>query len=143
MPWWGWVAVGAILLTAEIAVVDLEFYLVFLGISALIVGGVALAGHDFPIWGQWLLFAALSVVSLFVFRSAVYSKLRPPPEGAIPEGVAGEFATAEESIAPGAFGSVTLRGAPWSAVNNGSQTLEKGARCRVTGSSGTQLELGD
>lgn len=143
MPWWGWVAVGAILLTAEIAVVDLEFYLVFLGIAALVVGGIALAGYALPIWGQWLLFAGLSVVSLVVFRSAVYSRLRPPPEGEIPEGVAGEFATASETIAPGGLGSVTLRGTTWTAVNKGSHVVEAGARCRVTGSSGTQLELGD
>ena len=41
MPWWGWVVVGAALLGAEI-VVPTDFYLVFLGLSALAVGLVGL-----------------------------------------------------------------------------------------------------
>ncbi len=35
MPWWGWVTIGALLLVAEMTIVDLEFYLIFLGIAAL------------------------------------------------------------------------------------------------------------
>ena len=45
MPWWGWVVVGAALLGAEI-VVPTDFYLVFLGLSALAVGLVGAAGLE-------------------------------------------------------------------------------------------------
>ena len=38
MPWWGWIALGTLLLSAELAFVGAEFYLGFLGISALLVG---------------------------------------------------------------------------------------------------------
>ena len=31
MQWWGWIAVGVILLGAELAFVDAQFYLVFIG----------------------------------------------------------------------------------------------------------------
>ena len=41
MIWWQWFVLGALLLGAEIAI-DAEFYLVFLGISAIVVGLIGL-----------------------------------------------------------------------------------------------------
>lgn len=38
MTWWGWVIGGAILLGAELAFVDAQFYLVFVGTAAIIDG---------------------------------------------------------------------------------------------------------
>ena len=38
MDWWAWIAVGAILLGSELAFVDAQFYLVFIGASAFVVG---------------------------------------------------------------------------------------------------------
>jgi membrane protein implicated in regulation of membrane protease activity len=42
MPWWGWIIVGALLMGAELFVIDAQFYLVFLGVSAIAVGVIAL-----------------------------------------------------------------------------------------------------
>ena len=70
MPWWGWVTVGALLLAAEMTIVDLEFYLVFLGASAFLVGMPGLAGLPLPYWLQWIVFAFLSIASLVFFRDA-------------------------------------------------------------------------
>ena len=50
MPWWGWVTIGTLLLVAEMTFVDLDFYLVFLGISALLVGLASIAGFGMPFW---------------------------------------------------------------------------------------------
>ena len=50
MPWWGWITVGALLLAAEMTIVDLEFYLVFLGVSAFVVGLLGLAEVSMPFW---------------------------------------------------------------------------------------------
>ena len=141
MPWWGWVTVGAILLVAELSVVDLEFYLVFLGVSALLVGLLGLSGIALPFWAEWLTFAGLAVGSLVFFRQRVYAKLRPPPEEEIPTGVEGDFATASERIEPGSMGAVTLRGASWQAQNVGGAPIERGSRCRVVRSIGTTLEV--
>ena len=44
MQWWAWIAVGAILLGSELAFVDAQFYLVFIGAAALVVGFLDLAG---------------------------------------------------------------------------------------------------
>jgi membrane protein implicated in regulation of membrane protease activity len=144
MPWWGWITVGALLLVAEMTIVDLEFYLVFLGVSAFAVGLVSLvspAGIELPYFVEWLVFAGLSVFSLVVFRQRVYSKLRPPPEGEIREGVEGEAAVAVTELAPGATGEVTLRGTRWNAINRGPETIRAGARCHVLRSEGLVLEV--
>lgn len=141
MPWWGWITIGALLLVAEMSIVDLEFYLVFLGISALVVGMLELAGFAMPFWLQWLVFAVLAVGSLFVFRQRVYKKLRPPPEGEVQQGVEGDRATAVDTIEPGATGAVTLRGAHWTGLNRGAESIPAGSRCRVERSEGLTLEV--
>ena len=48
MPWWGWMIVGAILLGAELMVIDAQFYLVFLGLAAMAVGLADLTGVGGP-----------------------------------------------------------------------------------------------
>ena len=141
MPWWGWITVGAILLLAEITVVDLEFYLVFLGASALLTGLAVMGGAPLPVWGQWLLFAALAGASLVFFRRSLYTRLRPPPEGEVSEGVVGERARVDEALAPGASGPVTLRGSTWTARNVGDAPIAATAECLVVGRQGLTLEV--
>lgn len=141
MTWWGWVTIGALLLVAELAIVDLEFYLVFLGTAALITGLAVLSGLAIPGWGQWLLFAGLAAGSLLLFRGAVYQRLRPPPDGHVDEGVAGAIATADAEIPVGATGPVSLRGTGWTGRNVGTSAIAAGARCRVERSDGLTLEV--
>jgi hypothetical protein len=141
MPWWGWVAAGMLMLVAELALVDAAFYLVFLGISALLVGTAELAGFSLPFWMQWTLFALLAVGSLVFFRGKVYERLRGGATSEIPEGVTGDSAVAGEAIAPGARGRVELRGSSWTARNCGSTQIEAGARCRVERADGLTLEV--
>ena len=141
MPWWGWIAVGAILLVAEMTIVDLEFYLVLLGASALIVGLLELSGLDLVAWQQWVVFAGLSIASLVFFRRRIYSKLRPPAGREIAEGVEGDLATAIDTIAPGARGTVSMRGTTWTARNLSASPIAAGVRCRVDRARGLELEV--
>jgi hypothetical protein len=139
MQWWQWIVLGTLLLGAEM-LVDAEFYLVFLGVSAIIVGLIGIAPADVPAWGQWLLFSFFAIASLGFFRKQFYSKYR----GEIPdrsEGAAGEIALVTESIAPGAVGNVTLRGATWSAKNVGEQLVAAGSRVVVVESAGLTLSV--
>ena len=76
MTWWGWMIIGAILLGAELLAVDAQFYLVFLGLSAALVGLASLFGVVMPEWVQWTAFAALSLISFFTFRKSLYEKIR-------------------------------------------------------------------
>jgi membrane protein implicated in regulation of membrane protease activity len=140
MPWWGWVAAGALLLAAEMAAVDAEFYLVFLGLSALAVGVLGLAGLEGPVWLQWLLFAVLALVSLVFFRGRLYARLRRFG-GELGEGVTGEVAVAMDRIEPAAIGRAELRGSTWSARNAGATPIEAGARVRVERVEGLLLHL--
>ena len=141
MPWWGWITVGALLLLAELSVVDLEFYLVFLGASALATGLLVLGGAPLPFWGQWIVFAILAGGSLVFFRRGVYARLRPPPEGDVGQGVVGERAVAESEIAPGASGPVRLRGSIWTARNVGSTLIAARSECHVESHEGLTLEV--
>lgn len=141
MPWWGWVTVGALLLVAEMAIVDLEFYLVFLGISALLTGLAVLGGVDLPIWGQWLLFALLATASFAFFRPALYGRLRPPAQGEIREGLTGDRGIAEAAIAPGDRGPIALRGSTWTARNVGDAPIAAGGACIVERTEGLVVDV--
>ena len=137
MIWWQWFVLGALLLGAEIAI-DAEFYLVFLGISAIVVGLIGLTPTALPMWGQWLVFSLIAVIALVLFRSRIYNKIRGQAPD-IKEGVGGEIAVMNEPIAPGATGSATLRGSVWQARNIGSEPLAAGSRAIVEETKGLLL----
>jgi len=65
---WMWLAAGTALLAIELLLIDAQFYLVFMGLAAIIVGLVALVGVELPVWGEWSTFGLLSLVFLFGFR---------------------------------------------------------------------------
>jgi len=64
MTWWQWTVLGGILLGAELLGVDAQFYLIFIGLSALLVGLAELLGIAMPLWVQVAVFAAFSLVFL-------------------------------------------------------------------------------
>jgi hypothetical protein len=140
MAWWGWIAAGALLLTAEMGFVDAQFYLVFLGLSALLVGLLALAGLEGPAWSQWLLFAGFAATSFALFRGRIYARIQRRSE-ALPEGVEGETVVASEAIPLAGRGRAELRGTQWTVVNTGPDPLAAGDRARVVGTDGLVLKV--
>ena len=141
MPWWGWITVGALLLVAELTIVDFGFYLVFLGASAFLVGLIDVLGFEMPYWAQWIVFALFAMASLVFFRQRAHRWLRPPPDAVVREGVEGGRASAIDSIPVGGTGRVRLRGADWTGRNVGAETIPAGASCLVERSDGLVLEL--
>jgi membrane protein implicated in regulation of membrane protease activity len=130
MQWWAWIAVGAILLGSELAFVDAQFYLVFVGAAAFVVGMLQLAGLGMPEWLQWLVFAVLAAASVFTFRRRIYEKMRrklPPLKG----GPAGEIITLPTDLPPGETCRLEYRGGSWSAINGGKAAIAAGARARI------------
>ena len=115
MPFWGWIVVGALLLAAELTVVDAQFYLVFLGVAALVTGGVVWVAGPFAPAVDWALFGVLCVAFLAAFRRRVYERIRRV-DGEVSQGTVGEVAIAREAIAPGGRGRVELRGTLWDAT---------------------------
>lgn len=117
MPWWGWLIVGIVLLGVEMFVIDAQFYLVFLGASAVVVGLLGLAGLTMPEWAQWLLFAALAVVAMLTFRRRVYALVRGQ-SGHIQERItSGDTVVVPVLLEPGHTCRVDYRGTTWAARN--------------------------
>ena len=141
MPWWGWITVGAALLGAELFVIPTDFFLVFLGISAIAVGIISLAGVESTPWVQWATFGVLSLVSLVFFRRWLKARASSDSLPRVDDTIAGEIGVARESLAPGAVGRVELRGTTWSARNVGDTALEPGARVRVERVDGLTLQV--
>jgi len=140
MTWWSWMILGAVVLCVELFAVDAQFYLVFLGISAALVGLAALLGIAMPEWGQWLAFALLSLTFFFTFRRTLYHKLRTGGEN-YRESIAGESVTLQQDLEPGADGRTQYRGSDWTVRNVGSVRLSAGARATVVKVDGLTLHV--
>ncbi len=127
MPWWGWIIIGAIFLSSEV-MIGADFYLVFFGVSALIVGFIGLAGPALPVWAQWLAFAGLAIVSLVVFRHRLKQMLARSKE--LPNNdVVGENVVVTSAGTGGVF--VEMRGSSWKIRSADGAALAPGDRCVV------------
>jgi len=138
MEWWAWIAVGAILLGSELAFVDAQFYLVFVGGSALVVGFLDLSGLLPAVWMQWLLFALLAAFSMIVFRKRVYESMRRKLP-AMKQGPAGETVVLPAELKPGETCRLEYCGSSWSAVNGGNSAIAAGQRARIDRVNGLTL----
>jgi membrane protein implicated in regulation of membrane protease activity len=117
MPDWGWLVLGVLLFSAEMFLIDAQFYLVFLGAAAIVVGLVTWLGVPLPESGQWVLFAVLSLLAMLTFRKRLYEKLRKPQD-TVPESLTvGDRVMLPESLAPGQTCRVEYRGSSWTARN--------------------------
>ena len=138
MPWWGWIAVGALLLISEV-IVSTDFYLVFFAAGAAIVGLLVVFGVPLPISAQWLLFALLSIGTLVLFRARLRKTITTHEHEV--DRLEQEVAVVTGRIAVGASGQAELRGSTWSARNTGDVDLEAGDRCRVEKLDGLVLSI--
>ena len=141
MPWWGWIIFGAFLLGSELLGVDAAFYLVFIGVAAMLTGMVELTGLQLELWVQWMLFAGLSLVSMVMFREKLYKKIRRGGPG-FDASPTGEILKLKESLQPGDSCRMEHRGTNWTVLNASSEAFEKGSNVRVTGVEGLTLKIG-
>jgi membrane protein implicated in regulation of membrane protease activity len=140
MTWWQWTILGGILLGAELLGLDAQFYLIFIGLSALLVGMAELLGIAMPLWVQVAVFAVLSLVFLYTFRRMVYDRIRGTSEG-YPEPLNGESVSVEEQIDPGAEARIEYRGTRWTVRNTGESAIASGTRARVVKVDGLTLHV--
>ena len=138
MYWWLWLVLGLIFVGLEVLTPG-GFYVLFFGIGALAVGSLAGFGWSGPIWLQWLLFSAISLLSLLCFRPhlvrATRSKERPDPIDTLE----GEIALLVDDLPPDAVGRAELRGTTWTVRNGDQRLLVRGQRCRVSRVDGLTL----
>ena len=130
MEWWAWIAVGAVLLGSELGFVDAQFYLVFVGASALVVGLLDLSGLLPAVWMQWLLFAVLAVISMVTFRRRIYDRMRRKLTP-MKQGPAGESVVLPAALQPGETCRLEYCGSSWNALNGGESLIAAGQRARI------------
>lgn len=126
--WWMWVVFGIVTLSLELMTPG-GFYLMFVGIAAIITGALSLVIPTS--WIEILIFAVLSIFFIVAFRKPLARRVaRSTPRADVQEFV-GETARAIDAIAPGASGTIELRGSTWQARNDGTVQLEKNSHCTV------------
>ena len=140
MPWWGWIVIGTLIFCAELFAIDAQFYLIFIGAGALIVGAVELLGFAMPAWLQWLMFASLSIVSMVTFRRKLYDTIRG---GVLPvsDAVVGKSINLEEQLAPGATCRAEFRGTTWTVKNVGEATISSGRSATIEAMDGLTFHV--
>ena len=140
MTWWVWLVAGLIFFALEAASAG-GFYLVFFGAGAVVVGLLDLAGLHLSELPAGLLFVAISVIALLLFRKPLLARFqRGIPTGKV-DGLAGQMAKALEDIPVGGRGTAELRGSSWSAENIGTAPISRDARCHVDRVEGLTLYL--
>ena len=141
MTWWAWMILGAFLFGAELIAIDAQFYLVFLGLSAALVGVASAMGVVMPEAVQWVVFAALSLVSMFTFRKALYEKIHGNVPG-FHASLVGESLLLSADLGPGQTTRESFRGSTWTVINSGDASLSGGSRVTVTRNEGLTLYVG-
>ena len=136
--WWFWICLGLFLLLAE-ALTPGGFYLLFVGIAAIIVGVLALAVQ--ATWIQIALFAVLSAVFIASFRKTLVERVRKTTRQADTPEFIGETARAVEAIAAGKEGKIELRGTIWHARNSGTVDLAANSVCTIVTREGIQMTV--
>jgi membrane protein implicated in regulation of membrane protease activity len=141
MPWWSWIIFGAFLFGSELLAIDAAFYLVFIGTAAIVTGLLEVVGLTLEPWVQWVVFAALSLVSMVLFRKKLYQMIRGEGPG-FDASPTGEILKLEQDLQPGDSCRMASRGTDWTVLNNSGQTFEKGSNVRVTDVEGLTLKIG-
>lgn len=140
MTWWTWMILGAVLLGAELLAIDAQFYLVFLGISAVLVGLAGVLGLVMPEWLQWVAFAVLALVFMVTFRRSLYMKIRGSAKG-FPSSMAGGSVDVTSNIAPGERVRLQYRGTQWTALNVSDNEIASGTRAKIVNVDGLTLQI--
>jgi membrane protein implicated in regulation of membrane protease activity len=139
MPWWAWVAAGLLLVAVEM-MIPLDFWLVFVGVAALCVGLLELAGFAFAPASQLFVAGGLAAACAALYQGWIKRRLASRASESV-DALVGSVAIASVPISAGAMGSVELRGATWQAHNHGPGSVEAGERCVVERVDGLTLHV--
>jgi membrane protein implicated in regulation of membrane protease activity len=132
---------GIGLLGVEMFVIDAQFYLVFIGLSAAIVGLLGLVGVDLPAWAQWSAFGVLAAVAMVALRKRVYELVRGSAGHVEERLTIGDRVVVSARLEPGHSGRVEYRGSSWAARNAGSDPIEAGREAVITQVDGLTLHV--
>ena len=141
MEWWGWCILGVALLGVELLAVDAQFYLVFAGLAAVLVGLLGLVGVDLPVWAQWVSFAVLAVATMFTVRGKIYAALMSKPSLGQIDTDLDQHVVVTEELPPGKSCRLEYRGSGWTAVNVGERSIAAGGSARIDSIEGLTLHV--
>jgi membrane protein implicated in regulation of membrane protease activity len=130
LGWWFWLILGLVLAGLEL-ITPSGLYLIFFGVSAVLVGLLSALGLAQPLWLQLTLFTVLGVVALGLFRRALLARLRRDASKSAVDGLVGQTAVTLEEIPEGGEGRVELRGSAWHGRNAGQYSISAGENCTV------------
>ena len=85
IAWWHWLALGLVLIGVEMRTHG-GFYILVFGVTAIFISGLSLLEFAGPAWAQVGLFAAISVVSLLVFRDPHKRRAKRDRAAVVPPG---------------------------------------------------------
>jgi membrane protein implicated in regulation of membrane protease activity len=109
--------------------------------DAVVVGLLDLVGLHSSFVVQGLVFVAVSVISLLLFRKPLLARFQHHmPKGKV-DNLVGEMAKALDEIPVDALGTAELRGASWTVHNVGDTPIARSARCRVERVEGLMLHV--
>jgi len=140
VAWWMWLLAGIALLGIEVLTPG-GFFIFFFGAGALAVGLLALLGWQPGVPVQGLVFLALSVVSLLLFRKPLLERFQSSIPQKPVDSLVGETAVALEEIPAGGMGKAELRGSSWTARNLGDTPIQLKQRVRVERIDGLTLDV--
>jgi membrane protein implicated in regulation of membrane protease activity len=140
MIWWYWILLGLALAAIELATPG-GFFVIFFAIGAVLVGLLELAGMVEADSVEWVLFTAISLASLALFRKPLLQRMNRADTSDAVDSLVGELVITDQAIPPGQHGRAQLRGAAWTVRNVGALTVTAGERSRVVAVHGLELDI--
>jgi inner membrane protein len=134
MSEWIWAAIGLALVITEMVVPT--FFIIFIGVGALIVAGTTLLGFTGSFTTQLLVFAISSTILMLSLRGRLKKRLSAKE---MEPDYLGQLATVTETILPGREGKVSYRGSTWPAVAEAD--IQKDATVIIIGREGLCLKV--
>ena len=135
--WWVWLRVGLGLLGAAMFI-PTGMYLLIIGVSFLIIGGLSALGILATFQMQTISAAALTIILIFTVRRPLYSlvfRLSKP----MGSDIASQTVTVSEVIPVGGIGKGELSGSTWSVKNETGKEISAGTRLPVSRVDGLTL----
>ncbi|MEK0420299.1 MAG: hypothetical protein RLZZ161_150 [Bacteroidota bacterium] len=124
-----WGSAGLLLILAD--VIFGSFFVMFLGVGALITASLIWMGVPMNTTTQWLTFSAISSMGVLLLRKKLMHWFGPSEEERF-EDHKGQTVAVIEEVAPGKTGKIKYRGAEWQGATTGDDSIQAGENAVIT-----------
>jgi membrane protein implicated in regulation of membrane protease activity len=138
-PMYIWAIIGIILIIADL--LTLTFFLIFLGVGALVTSVFTVMGVTTGINSQLICFAVSSLITMVLFRGLV-KKMFGKKEGKSDYAeLVGQKGYVADTIPAGHEGKVSYRGSVWIAFSDCSEDIPAGTLVTIESIDGIKLKV--